>query len=95
VLEETGLQRFFDAVIISSEVGVEKPDAGIFRAAEEAIGCESDAFIHIGDSRRHDIEGAKAVGWHALLIRHDGRASTDGEIGCLSQLVEMLAPQRD
>ncbi|RME67782.1 MAG: HAD family hydrolase, partial [Verrucomicrobia bacterium] len=83
VLEETGLRPLFDAVIISSEAGAEKPDIAIFRAAERALGCPPAACLHIGDSRRHDIEGATAAGWRSLLLRNDGAAPRPGEIGAL------------
>lgn len=86
VLDESGLRPLFDAVVISSEVGIEKPDAGIFRAAERALGAAPAECLHIGDSRKHDIEGARAAGWRALLVLHAAGPAEDGEIGFLSDL---------
>lgn len=91
VLEETGLRGFFDAVLISSEVGAEKPDIGIFRAAERALGCDASACLHVGDSRKHDLEGALAAGWRGLIVRHEDVAVEEDEIARLSGLLARLA----
>jgi putative hydrolase of the HAD superfamily len=90
VLAETGLERYFHAVLISSEVGVEKPDAGIFRAAERALGAKPSACLHVGDSRKHDLEGAHAAGWKALLVRHEDGARDPHEISFLPDLIALL-----
>ncbi|XP_040939087.1 haloacid dehalogenase-like hydrolase domain-containing protein 3 isoform X3 [Gossypium hirsutum] len=52
----------FDAVIISSEVGYEKPDARIFKAALDQIDVEADKVVHVGDDLKADKVGANAVG---------------------------------
>jgi putative hydrolase of the HAD superfamily len=90
VLAETGLRLHFEVVTISSEAGAEKPDTGIFRRAEAAHGVAPAQCLHIGDSLKHDIEGAQAAGWPVLRVRHDGGPAAPGEIGCLSQLLELL-----
>ena len=93
VLAETGLRPFFHAVVISSEAGAEKPDAGIFRAAEAALRTRPDECLHVGDSRQHDVVGAQAAGWRVLLVRHDGSPAADGEIASLGDLLGKLPAQ--
>lgn len=90
VLAETGLRAHFEAVTISSEAGFEKPDLGIFRRAEAAHRVGPGHLLHIGDSLKHDVDGARAAGWQVLRVRHDGGPPADGEIGCLSQLLGLL-----
>lgn len=46
-------------VIISAECGVSKPDAAIFRCAQEKLGVSAGDCIFIGDSFENDIIGAK------------------------------------
>jgi len=58
VLRQLDLARRFDAVVYSSAVGVEKPDSRIFRRALRALGVESRAALHIGDSRLEDAGAA-------------------------------------
>jgi putative hydrolase of the HAD superfamily len=54
------------AVIDSANVGAEKPDVRIFRAALEAVGVAADQAVHVGDSIWFDVEGAIAAGLHAF-----------------------------
>jgi len=90
VLAETGLRPHFEIVTISSEAGAEKPDTAIFRRAEAAHATAPGRCLHIGDSLKHDVEGARAAGWPVLRVRHDGGPPAPGEIGCLSQLLQLL-----
>lgn len=51
------------AVVDSSLVGMEKPDPAIFRIGLRAVGVEDPAaVIHVGDSVRADVAGARAAG---------------------------------
>jgi putative hydrolase of the HAD superfamily len=93
VLEETGLSELFEAVVISTETTSEKPDAAIFRTAEAAFGVTPERCLHVGDSRKHDIDGARAAGWGALLVRHDDGPGCDGEVGQLRQIPDLLPGQ--
>jgi HAD superfamily hydrolase (TIGR01459 family) len=45
-----------------------KPHPPVFRAIEEALGLSQERLLMVGDSLEHDIAGAKAAGWQALLI---------------------------
>ena len=51
-----------DAVIVSDVVGVEKPDPAIFRIALATIGVEASNAVHVGDSVRFDVDGARNAG---------------------------------
>jgi putative hydrolase of the HAD superfamily len=90
VLAETGLRPFFNAVVISSEAGAEKPDEKIFRAAESSLCVLPDQCLHVGDSRKHDVDGARRSGWRALRVRHDDHACLDDEIPDLPALLDHL-----
>ncbi|KAK4479802.1 hypothetical protein RD792_015339, partial [Penstemon davidsonii] len=62
LLKDLNVLDLFDAVIISSEVGYEKPDENIFRAALDQISVEVGKAVHVGDDIKADKEGANAVG---------------------------------
>jgi putative hydrolase of the HAD superfamily len=49
-------------VIDSSKVGSRKPEPRIFEIALETLGLGPQDVIHIGDSVRFDVEGARGVG---------------------------------
>ena len=88
VLERTDLRRLVDAVVISAEEGVAKPDPRIFRIALERLGAETAGALHVGDSLEHDVAGARAAGLEAVLVARDGAAVPDGvhTVGSLAEL---------
>jgi putative hydrolase of the HAD superfamily len=78
VLERTGLRPLVDAVVISAELGVAKPDPAIFAAALERLGVAAGDALHVGDSVEHDVAGARAAGIDAVLVARDGAEVPDG-----------------
>lgn len=76
-LPETGLDRFFDTVIISGEVGTRKPAARIFEIALERNGLLAEQVVFVGDSPADDVAGAKAAGIKPILIIRSGKVSTN------------------
>ncbi|MGH2703716.1 MAG: HAD family hydrolase [Actinomycetota bacterium] len=56
------LEVHLDQYLFSDEVGVPKPQQGIFTAALQAVGAPAEKSVHIGDLRRTDIAGARAAG---------------------------------
>lgn len=93
LLAGLGLARRFDAVVTSSEVGVEKPDPRIFAAALARLGVDSGAAVHVGDGRLEDVDGALAAGLGAILLaRGAGRVgATVPVVRELSELPPLLA----
>ncbi len=75
LLEALDLGRYLSVVVVSSEVGVEKPDPRIFLAALDRLGVEPAAAVHVGDSAREDVEGALAAGMEALHLVRPGAPS--------------------
>ncbi len=71
-LKQHGLRDYFDFLVVSSLVGLEKPDPAIFELAIEKAGCSKGEILHIGDDPHDDIRGAQVVGLSVILIdRHD------------------------
>jgi len=70
VLRRAGILERFDGWAFSDEVGAYKPDPVIFRhALREVGGVEPDRAAHVGDLRRTDIAGARAMGMVAIRYR--------------------------
>jgi putative hydrolase of the HAD superfamily len=57
-----GLQHFFHTVVISEEVGFEKPDPRIFALALKELGVKPDETAYVGDTSEVDVLGANAAG---------------------------------
>ena len=66
------LDELFDVVIESSKVGYRKPDARIYELACEQLGVEPSEAIFVGDGANDELEGARRVGMHAILIHREG-----------------------
>ncbi|MDR0694766.1 MAG: YjjG family noncanonical pyrimidine nucleotidase [Prevotellaceae bacterium] len=88
-----GLDKYFQRVFISEEVGCPKPDAGIFHAAVTAFHNTKKTALMIGDNWGNDIEGAKKYGIDQVYYNprhtpHNGKPTF--EIERLEQLKEFL-----
>ena len=67
-LDAAGLREFFDAVVDSGLVGIEKPDPRIFHIALEELGVRPEEAIYVGDLYDVDVLGARAAGIDAVLL---------------------------
>lgn len=98
LLTRLDLTRYFDALVISARIGLEKPDPRIFHYALDLLDVPPDAAAHVGDNARVDVEGALAAGMKAFhLVRQGGLAAieevapeTEG-LATLAYLPERLA----
>ncbi|MEE8410242.1 MAG: HAD family hydrolase [Myxococcota bacterium] len=67
-LRRSGLDRRFEHIFISEEVGCKKPQAGIFENALRALDCSPDNAIFVGDNPMADVAGAAAVGMRTCWV---------------------------
>ena len=73
LLATLALDSLFDSIVVSSEVGAEKPSPKIFDAACVATGVDPsrELVVHVGDDRRNDVWGARASGISGWLWGDD------------------------
>jgi putative hydrolase of the HAD superfamily len=99
LLDRLGLGERFAAIVVSSELGVEKPDPRIFLAALERLGVAPAEAVHVGDDPREDVEGALAAGMEALHLVRPGSPSHvrrtpagagRGDLASISSLPELI-----
>jgi len=93
--ERCGLPDRFDFVVFSQDVGVEKPDPGMFSAACKQAGCDPTELVHVGDSLESDVAGANAVGAISVWLNRDAADNSSGvvpdhEIRSLVELVDIV-----
>lgn len=60
--------HYFDVTVISSDVGLVKPDPAIFELAAERLGCKPNECIMIDDSAAN-CSGAMAAGMQAVVYQ--------------------------
>jgi len=95
-LDHSGLEPFFDAIIVSGEVNVGKPDPRIFALALKRLGTRPDEAAMVGDSPARDIAGALNAGVRAIMIKRIGLQrdlagiTPDAQIATLDQLHAVL-----
>ncbi len=61
-LREAGMAEYFEEIIDSGNVGVEKPDPRIFLLTLEKLGVEPSRAVHVGDFYQVDVLGARKAG---------------------------------
>jgi epoxide hydrolase-like predicted phosphatase len=79
--EPSLMEELFDAVVISGDVAMHKPEPEIFLLGAERIGVPPNECVFVDDLRENCV-GAEAVGMTAILHR--------GAEGTLPQLQELL-----
>jgi putative hydrolase of the HAD superfamily len=72
VLDDLGWSGYFDDVIASAVVGVEKPAGEIFEEALRLGNVSRDRVVHVGNDPVTDIEGASRAGIDAVLVDRRG-----------------------
>jgi putative hydrolase of the HAD superfamily len=75
------LEELFDAWVISSEVGLRKPDPAIYELAADRLGLPPAACVFV-DDLPGNLKPARALGMATVLHRGDA-AATLAEVGAL------------
>lgn len=70
-LDKLGLIDFFDFMVSSEEINIEKPAPKMFLTCAEKAGVAVDECLFIGDSIKKDVLGPKAVGMNGLWYAPD------------------------
>ncbi|MBO0869069.1 MAG: HAD family hydrolase [Micromonosporaceae bacterium] len=74
------LAQRFDVAVFSCEIGLAKPDPGIYRAAAKRLGADPAECIFVGDGADRELHGAAAAGMTAYrtIEFHDSDPSWSG-----------------
>lgn len=79
VLEDLGWTRYFEGIVASAVIGVEKPEPGIFEEALRLSGRaeEREKVVHVGNDAVSDVQGAVACGIDAVMISRSGASAPE------------------
>ena len=92
-LERFNIAHFFEAVIVSSDIGYRKPDPVIFERTLRELGLDASECIFVGDRLIEDIQGAQQVGMMAVLKGKNHKKTAgvipDAEIINLYEIIEL------
>jgi YjjG family noncanonical pyrimidine nucleotidase len=94
-VERLDLARYFDAIVISGEVGVAKPHSEFFDMAFERLGHpEKATTLMIGDSLASDIQGGYAYGidtcWYAPKTQTEPTPAPTYRVRRLSEIPALV-----
>jgi putative hydrolase of the HAD superfamily len=70
VFVQAGLRDYFSAFIISSQVGVTKPEPRIFMAALDALDVTTNEALFVDDNK-NNCDAARDLGLHTALLCRD------------------------
>jgi len=96
IMADTGVKDKFEAIIISADLRLRKPNPKIFERMLTMLNLAASDVLFVGDTPHHDVGGAKAVGMSAAWIsRHalpipEGVAQPDFIIRDLAELPYVL-----
>jgi putative hydrolase of the HAD superfamily len=68
LLDQMDLWPYFDLVLASGEVGIQKPDPRIFDAALDRLGAQAEESLYVGDNYWADVVGARRAGLTPVLL---------------------------
>jgi len=90
LLQKLGLARYFDSITVSGDLDALKPSRAIFREAARRLGLTPGEILHVGDSIRADVRGARAAGFQAVLLSRGKATAFPGAIRSLGALVQTV-----
>jgi FMN phosphatase YigB (HAD superfamily) len=97
ILDEAGVTRMFDTIVVSDAVGWRKPRREIFDVALGVLGVTAAEAFFVGDRADIDVAGAQALGMPVAWINPkreplpDGIAPPTHEIRDLAELLTILS----
>ena len=93
-MRTAGIDSYFDGLILSEDIGVNKPGRALYEHAMQISGAQLDASLMIGDMFDTDILGAANIGMDSLYFnprRKSGHPFTPTyEVETLLQIKEIL-----
>ena len=67
-IKKLGINKFFNAISVSEELGWRKPHTKIFEETLRRLNATAKETVYVGDSPLEDIKGAKAIGMKTVFI---------------------------
>jgi putative hydrolase of the HAD superfamily len=72
ILQHVGVLDLFEQIVVSSQIGAEKPSPRIFGEALRRFAVEPAELLHVGDEEKADGDGARALGIQVFILGFAG-----------------------
>ena len=91
-MEVSGINKYFENIFVSEDVGFNKPDPRIFHHALRQSGVDVTEAIMIGDTYETDILGARSAGIDQVYFRstHPEEHTATFKISALKNILEII-----
>jgi len=96
-IQRLGIEPWFAAIIVSGDLGVEKPEGAIFTRMLAMLNVRPEEALYVGDSPYYDVQGAKRAGLWAAWLNPQGEdhdkdlPPPDLELRRLEELLPVLS----
>jgi HAD superfamily hydrolase (TIGR01509 family) len=104
-LEEYHLTGYFKTVVLSSKLGIRKPNPEIYWEAAQRIGVEPAKCVYVADNPSRDLEGTRAAGYGMFILFFEqktldkepptGEYSPDITIHEMKELLDIFPPRQN
>ena len=91
VMRAQGIIDYFDTLIFSDEVKWVKPSVKLYQSAIEALCVAPENIVHVGDSMKGDVVGAKRSGMRVIWVKTKEQPYVEGyePDGVITSLLEL------
>lgn len=103
-METDGLTEYFKAVVLSSKVGIRKPNPEIYLEAARRVEMAPAKCAYVGDNPVRDVEGTQKAGFGTMILLMEpatlakeipaGQAKPDYTIHTTSELLNIFPERR-
>ena len=92
VIRESELFPYFDAVFLSNEQEICKPDKEIYRRCMEALSVQPQECVYVGDGGSRELETAQELGMKAVQATWYFKEGTSQLVGRKPEFEEVKCP---
>lgn len=94
VIRRSVLFSYFDAVCLSYELGMKKPDEAIYRACMEKLSVKPEECVYVGDGGSYELETARRLGMKAVQAVWYLKEGTFQPTGRMQEFEQMDSPMQ-
>lgn len=91
-IKNCDMYDFFDALCMSCEIGIKKPDSRVYELCAEKLGVKIDECLYVGDGGSNELLAAKAVGMKPLQAVWYLRDGVDQPCGRMDEFNHAESP---
>ena len=89
VLDDLGWTPFFDGIVVSAVLGVEKPAPDIFEEALRLAGADPEKVLHVGNDPETDVRGAREAGIDTVFVARESDLEDPGATFIIPDLTRL------